>query len=220
MHVSTIAQLRMRTEAARQRYETERAKLFRADGSKFYSDAEHDERVAALRNERNAALREIERETDEELASARADLTALENGAPTALLTTAELERANARRALVLDDVAGLRNDELVNRLEAVLHGGDRDSMFVYLQAGRRRVHELRGKLGAKPGEGTGVEVPPELSRVLDDLAEKLVPESRKRELEVTRLRIEEAGEMRDTVYLALRDQTSFYAPNYAVTGR
>ncbi len=202
------AELKARAEAARDRFEEQRARLFRADGkTKVYSDAEHAERLAALRSERNRMLREVQQEAQADIDAAQKDLAALENGDPTTLLTAEELERANARRALVLDDVAVLTQEELVNRLTAVLHGGDRASVFVYLQAGRRRARETD-------------RVPPELPRVLEGLAEKLVPDSRKAELEAARKRIEGAGEVRDLAWLAERDQTSAYAPNYAVPGR
>ena len=61
--------------------------------------------------------------------------------------------------------------------------------------------------------------VPPELSGVLEELAEKLIPDSRRRELEATRSRIEEAGEVKGLAWLAERDQRSAYAPNYAIPG-
>ncbi len=141
-----------------------------------------------------------------EADSARKDLQALENGDPTTLLTAEELERANARRALVLDDVAALTQEELLSRLEAVIHGGDRASGFVYLQAGRRRARETDRVL-------------PELSQALEGLAEKLVPDSRKSEIEAARCRIREAEEAGGAAWLAERDQTSAYAPRYSVTG-
>ncbi len=204
-----IGDLRVRAERAIERFEGGRAKLFRADGeTKVYSDAEHAERIGALRAERNRILREVEEQTRTAIEEANADLTALENGDPTTLLTTEELERANARRALVSDDVAALTEKELQGRLEAVLHGGNRSSMFVYLQAGRRRVRSLPAG-----------RVPPELAGVLDELAEKPVPESRKTELESTRCRIREGGEVQGMVYLAMREQRSPYAPNYSVPG-
>jgi hypothetical protein len=186
-----------------------RARLFRADGSQVYADAEHAERLAALRAERNRVLQEVEEAARIEIEAARAELTALENGAPTALLTADELERANVRRGHIVDDVATLTQEELINRLEAVLHGGDRVSMFCYLQAGRRRVREIA------PGR-----VPPELAQVLEDLAERLVPASRKAELEAARKRIAGAGEVRDLVWLARREQSSAYAPAYSFSGR
>ena len=203
-----IGDLRVRAERAQRTFEEGRAALYRPDGGQRFSDAEHAERLGALRSERNRILREVQQEAEAEITSAQEDLAALENGDPTMLLTTEELERANARRALVLDDVADLTHEELVNRLKAVLYGGDPASMFVYLQAGRRRVREM----GAS-------RVPPELSMVLEELAEKLIPDSRKRELEAARTRIQEAGEAKDDAWLAERDQTTAYNPPYAVPG-
>lgn len=204
-----VGDLKARAQRAVETFEAGRANLFRADGeTRIYSDDEHAERLGALRSERNRILRETEEQCETATDEAQADLAALENGDPTTLLTTEELERANARRALVLDDVATLDQEALQGRLEAVMHGGDRDSMFVYLQAGRR--HARSAPAGA---------VPPALSRVLDELAEKLIPDSRKAEIEVTRERIREAGDVHGMAYLALRDQTSAYAPRYSVPG-
>lgn len=202
-----IGDLKARAERAVETFEADRDKLFRADGkTKVFSEDEHAERLAALRSERNAVLTEVEKQTQGAIEEANADLTALKHGDPTTLLTTEELERANARRALVSDDVASLDQEELQGRLEAVLHGGNRDSMFVYLQAGRGRVR------GLPAGR-----VPPRLSQVLDELAEKLIPDSRKAEIEATRRRIREGGEVQGMVYLAKREQSSAYAPNYSV---
>ncbi len=142
-----------------------------------------------------------------EADSARKDLQALENGDPTTLLTAEEIERANARRALVLvDDVATLTQEELVNRLEAVIHGGDRASGFV------STCRPAAGALAKR-------RVLPELSQALEGLAEKLVPDSRKSEIEAARCRIREAEEAGGAAWLAERDQTSAYAPRYSVTG-
>jgi len=62
--------------------------------------------------------------------------------------------------------------------------------------------------------------IPPALSGVLVELAEALVPESGKAELEATRQRIQKAGEVRDVVWLARREQSSPYSPTYSVPGR
>jgi hypothetical protein len=190
-------------------FQAKRDKLFRSDGkTRIYSDDEHAERLGVLRRERNAVLMEVEEQARAAIEEDNANLTVLENGDPTTLLTTEELGLVNARRPLVADDIASLSDEELQGRLEAVLHGGARDSMFVYLQAGRRRVRSL-------PAD----RVPPDLSRVLDELTERLIPDSRKAEIEATRKRIEEAGDVRGIVYLGIREQSSVYAPQYSVPG-
>ena len=61
--------------------------------------------------------------------------------------------------------------------------------------------------------------VPPELSLLLEELAEKLIPESRKRELKATRRCIQEAGEAKVVVWLAERNQSTLCNLPYAVPG-
>jgi len=136
--------LRGRAEAARRRFEEGHARLYREDGSRYYSEEEHAERVSALRTERNRELREIEEEADRVIAEAEADLRALEGGDPTSLLSDSELDRANAKRAFVAEDVEAMGHESLSRRIEAVMGGGDRASMFAYLAAARRRASSAR----------------------------------------------------------------------------
>lgn len=204
----TIEQLKRQAEAAKTSFEEAQARLFRPDGSRLFSDEAHQEQLAVLRSERNTALQEIEQQLAAETSTAQKDLAALENGGPTTLLSTEELERASAARALVADDVASLAPDELITRLRAVLHGGDRGSMLTYMQAGRRRAREM----GDSPAKF-------ELTALLEELGNGLVSDERRAELEAARSRIREAGEVREMAYLARREQRSLYEPTLAVPG-
>ena len=208
-----IGDLRARAEEAAGRFERGRAGLVRADGkTPVYGEEEHAERLGPLREERNGALRGIERELAEAVEEAREDLAALENGDPTALLNVEELEAANARRALAQDDVAGLAPGELIGRLRAVRRGGDRGSMLTYLLAARRRARG--GDLGG--GEAAGFE----LAAVLEELSAALVTEERRAELEAARGSIRGADEVRTIAHLSRHETTSLYNPNLAVPGR
>ena len=51
-------------------------------------------------------------------------------------------------------------------------------------------------------------------------LAKALLGDERKAELGATRRRIQEAGEVREIVYLSRREQKSLYEPNLAVPSR
>ena len=206
-----IEELRARAEAAAERFERARDGLLRQDGSPIYAEAEHAERLAALREERNVALREVEQELVGAVSEAQEDLAALENGDPASMLTGEELATANARRALAQDDVAGLAPEELITRLRAVRHGGDRGSMFAYALAARRRARA--GDIGGSEADRL------ELTAVLEELGEAIVLEDRRAELEAARQRIRGADEVRTISYLAKNETTSLYNPNLAVPG-
>ena len=69
--------LKAKAEAVRQRFEEGQAQLYHADGSKYYADEEHEQRLSALRTERNWELREIQEEANRAIEEAQADLAAL-----------------------------------------------------------------------------------------------------------------------------------------------
>jgi hypothetical protein len=153
-----------KADAADKHFEEERARLYR-DGKKFYSDDEHKEQEAALRAERNRIARAVEEEVEQSAAEARQELEHLQNEDPSQLLNAAELESANARRALVADDVTALSEGELVSRLRSVLASGDRASQYLFWQAGRRKKAEIIESRGGQPFE---------LNQVLDSLQKGL----------------------------------------------
>lgn len=139
--------LKDRAENAHKRYEEAEKKLHRADGSRLYADAEHEERVGALRGELVAELREVEEVAGEEIAAAEGALANLDASDPTTLLAPDELTTAELRRVFVNEDVAGLSERDLEVRLRSVLASGDRPSMFCHMLAGRRRAGEItRGR--------------------------------------------------------------------------
>jgi len=142
-----------KADAADKAFEEARAGLYRPDGTKFYSDQEHKEREARLRTERNKTARDVEQEVEQAMAEARQELEHLQNEDPSRLLNATELESANARRALVADDVTALSEGELVSRLESVLASGDRASQFLFWQAGRRKKAEIAERRGEQPYE-------------------------------------------------------------------
>lgn len=119
----------------------------------------------------------------------------------------------------------------MISRLKAVLHSGERASMFVYLQAGRRRARELveerlnrralngDGPLEGGVAQGARTGILPELAAALDELHEKLIPESRRAKLEATRSRVKDALDARGIANLARREQRSIYEPPLAVPG-
>ena len=184
-----LREIAMNAEAERDRA---RAALLRPDGSRRYGDAEHAERHAEIAETFRSALAAVEEGAEEVIASTASELAALEHGDPTDLLGTDELQRAGAKRVFVDEDVEGLPAGELAGRLEAVLSGGDRASVFCYLQAAERRV---RGMETAPAG----------VSEVLADMRSYLQGDDRRRKVEETGRRVEEAREVSGLVWAMRR---------------
>ncbi len=136
-------ELKSRAEKAVADYEAGIEKLHRPDGTRRYSEAEHKERENALRAARNTELGAVESIAEREIAEAQQVLDAAENGYPTKLLNTAELQEASAKKAFVDSDVAALPARDLKERLRAVLASGDKASLFCYAQAARRRKKDV-----------------------------------------------------------------------------
>ena len=87
---------REKMDRAVERFEASKAELYREDGSKLYSDEEHEEREAALQREGKATMDAIEEEVDRRIAGAEGALLVAEDADPTGALSTSELESANA----------------------------------------------------------------------------------------------------------------------------
>lgn len=140
--------LQKKAEDAQRVYEEGERQLFRLDGSKLYSEDEHRDRVRALAQERTRKIDLVLEELRGEVETARKDLSVLEDGDVTDLLSGFDLAEAQAKREFVADDVFALSKDKLVDRLRAVLAGGDRASIFTYWRAASARYDSLSGEHG------------------------------------------------------------------------
>ena len=56
-----LGDLKVRIENAQEKFEAEKATLYRSDGSQLFFEEEHAERLRALTNERNATLKQAEK---------------------------------------------------------------------------------------------------------------------------------------------------------------
>ena len=119
---------------------------------KIFSDAEHAERLNTLRGERNRVLGEVEAELQAAFQEANAEITNLENRDPAELRASEELARANQKRAFASDAAETLDVGSIVRRLEAVLAGGEKGSVFARWMAGQRRREKIleRGRENAR----------------------------------------------------------------------
>lgn len=196
--MTTTESIKARMDAAVERQEAEKAALYRADGSKRYSDEEHAEREAAINREFREQMDAIEADIEGSFAAAEEAILAAEGADPTAALTTEELERANAKSAFVADDCSSLPLDSLKKRCRAVLASGDRATMFLYVHHAARR---------ADSEEGIAVVG---LRGAVEALRAKADPEGKKR-AERAREALEEARRLREEAYYRRRGVKDAY---------
>ena len=207
-----LGDFKAKAKRAVEAFEEGRSRLLRPDGSRLFSDGEHEERMRALKRERNAVLSEVEEEARSIIEGAGVEVANLENRDPADLLTPGELVLANRRRAFALDAAETLGTEALVARLESVLAGGEKGSIFAHWVAGQRRL--AKASLGSPQGAREGA-----LDGVLEKMLEALDGGRTAAQTEEVRRRVEAAREVHQFAYLARRDQRSVYEPSYAVPG-
>jgi hypothetical protein len=207
-------------EQAMEHQEARKSELYREDGARLFGDEEHEEREAATQQEFAATMDSIEAGLDEKIASAEESLLVLENADPTDVLSTSELEDANARRPFVSDEAFTLPLDKLVDRCRAVLAQGGRPAMFLYALYANQRVggdagspagEYLERKYGETTfgGEGSATGAEAEAVReVVIELKRELDPSGEKRR-EVARSAVEESRSLKTAAYYRRRGARS-----------
>lgn len=198
--------------------EYEESKLYRADGSKLYSEEEHAEREADIRRRFRACMEEVDGEVEAKIAAAEESLLVAENADPTDALTTEELSAANARRPFVSDEVFTLPLDKLEARCRAVIAQGDRPAMFLYALYGGQRAGLVGDESPYTPnyafsGEGGEPHAGEDTSRlreVVSALWRKVDPDGEKR-TEKAREALQEAGGLKDYAYMRRRGAKDAY---------
>lgn len=135
------------------------------------------------------------------------------------------LERANQKRGFAADAADALDVETLKARLEAVLAGGDKGAIFAHWMGGqRRRGRILERRRENAPSGAAAVGAPPvsittELDDVLGRMREAIDGGRTASEIEAAKQRSREALDVQETAYLARREQSSVYAPQYSVPG-
>jgi hypothetical protein len=170
-------------DRALERHEEAKKALYRPDGTPKYVEDEMRERQRGLEQGFQDELGGIELDIENALAAATGDAFEAENRDFVGVLTTAELELANARRAFVAGDCQSLPLDELTNRCQAVLMGGDRATMFLLAHYAGQRVGP------PDPREDTQEEA--DLREAVAGLKRKLDP-ARESKLKEARASVEE----------------------------
>lgn len=145
--MTTAKQIRERAEAAQAAYEKGEAELYRPDGQKRYSDAEHAERLKELGAERRRACGEAAAAARTEADTMRQGVAALENRDTSALLSVEELVAAGARKPFVDEELSALTSEAVAARLDSVGGGNDRPGMYCTFrpQRGWRRSGAEKG---------------------------------------------------------------------------
>lgn len=182
--MTDLGKLRKRAEAAANRFKEGKAELYRADGTPWYSEDAHRERLEELAVERDEALDRIIETATGERVTAEGEAERMRHAGPASFLTDEELARANARRAFALDAAESLNPRDLVRRLEGVIAAGDRANAFAYWSAAQK---VRRGMNDAVGGDHT------ELAGALEKLRAFLQGESRRAVAEQSDARAREA---------------------------
>jgi hypothetical protein len=140
--MTTLAQHRAAVDAARQALAAGRQALLDEDGRRLYSDAEHERREQALREQFRAAISEATEAAQAAIRAAEADLEHADID-PVHRLSRAELERAVLLKQLVGDRLLTATLAEVDSEVEALLREGDRAGRYVAWRVltDRRRAH-------------------------------------------------------------------------------
>lgn len=165
-----LGDLKARAERAQEKFEKDKATLYRTDGSQVYSDQEHKERLGTFTRERNATLKQVEEAVWVERVALDEKIANIKNRDAGELLTSEELRAANDRRTFAIDAAETLGVEELVGRMRSVLASGDKGVIFAYLNAGERRRREI-----ASSGPGL-TDSPTVLDGVLAEMRKALDP--------------------------------------------
>jgi hypothetical protein len=121
-----------RMDRALERHEEAKRALHRPDGTPKYVEDEMRERQRELEQEFRAEMDRLEEDVDRRIAETEGELLKLEHSDPSAALSARELEEANPRRAFAADEVYGLSEEALIQRLRAVLASDDRVGQYLY----------------------------------------------------------------------------------------
>lgn len=167
-----LGDLKTRAEYAQEKFEKDKAQLYRSDGAQLFSEDEHKERLAGITRERNATLKQVEEDVRSETTALDEKIANVKNRDVAELLTQEELSSANNRRDFAIDAAETLGVEELVGRMRSVLASDDKGVIFAYLNAGERRRREI---LHTRPG-GAGVSSATELDGVLSEMRKALDP--------------------------------------------
>jgi hypothetical protein len=140
--VSMLESERRHVERLAQQVQQQKAGLYRSDGTKFYGEREHAERVQAALQPLQQAVSEARTKADQAHTTARM-LALGSNADPFLSLSNDELQRAAALLPLVQFEVAGMGVKELTARLYAVAEGKDKVAKLIYARVAGPRIDKV-----------------------------------------------------------------------------
>lgn len=192
-----------RFDRAAAKFAKDKAYLFAPDGSKIYSDAEHNTRLAAITQPLTEAAQNVRQVAEAARASSSA-AKSIQYSDPLTTLTDTELGRAFHLRPFIDDSVAAMPLDQLAQRLSAINAGGDKAAIACYSKASGRKIEALRAASRTDPTislEGISAVV-----ELIGELTGKLVSPKQLAQLEEAVKLEAEANEIDRTVSQMARD--------------
>src|SRR5918994_911989 len=144
--MSSAEDLKKKIDRAVEAAESEKAKLHKRDGSRIYSDTEHDGCLQQIDDEFNRVVAEVAEELDTIAEEKEAELNQYRYGDPTDALVGPQLENANAKRIFVKEDCETLAMPDLGRRLRGVLEGGNKESVWLHARYAKMRLADIDRK--------------------------------------------------------------------------
>ena len=198
-------------------FETNRAKLYRSDGSPVYGDKELQERLTALLERPRMALGMLEKEVTQTIEESERDqLTA--DLDPVLSLSDSELSRAAALRGFVEDAVGESDLPTLAKTLAAVLVHGGKAEQVLYLRAGNKRIEAFKDDRRGS-GDWTDTDGISDCVEQLGKLRASLTDAKQPAKLDASRQRVREAHEALMNAKAQMRELDGSSATHRAQVG-
>ena len=199
--MSSAGDLKKKIDRAVEAAESKKAKLHKTDGSRIYSDTEHDERLQKIGGEFHRVADKVAEELDRIAGEKVAELDKHRYGDPTDNLVGVQLENANAKRIFIKEDCDALPLTELARRLRGVLEGGKKESIWLHARYARMRVNDIDrrvrdGVISSEETEGIT-----EVTTTLALLEDKVTSTVDKREAERAEAELQAARDAKRYLY-------------------
>jgi hypothetical protein len=181
--------------------ESEKTKLHKRDGSRIYSDREHDERLQQIADASNRVAGEVAEELDTSAEEKEAELNQYRYGDPSDALVGPQLEDANQKRVFVREDCETLPMPDLGRRLRSVLESGKKESIWLHARYAKMRLADIDRKARAgelEPQETAGLT---EVRNILTLLEDKATSSVNKREAERAEAELQGARDAKRYLY-------------------
>lgn len=192
-------------------FEDGQGKLYRKDGSRYYGDQEHHERVEDLSSEFGQKVDTIISQAEGEAEGYEQAALALSYEDPTASLPSTERSRLTDARPFVVEDCAELPLTALLERLRAVSLGADKAVKVLHARYAARRLEAEDARVDELARRRTN-DTRPEaqrhahglLRKAVEDLAESVADKGQR---ERRQSALDKAQESREAAARARRKQ-------------